>query len=83
MNMTEAAQEKEPLLVPKEGPKSDVIDDKVPLADLVRARNCFFWWTFVGYICWGILTELYSNIFHDVIDASSYKKVTLRPEIIF
>ena len=49
----------------------------VPVQDLARARNMFFWWTFIGYICWGINAELYSNLFYDVIDKGDYSSVSV------
>jgi MFS family permease len=38
----------------------------------VQSRNAFFVWTFVSYFCWGILTELYSDLFVEVIDKNNY-----------
>ena len=46
-------------------------ESPIPIEDLVKARNCFFMWTFVSYLCWGILVELYTELFGDVIDANS------------
>jgi len=57
--------------------------EHVPVRDLTRARNAFFWWTFIAYIGWGIISELYSNLFHDVIDEGNYAKVSNCPAITF
>jgi hypothetical protein len=40
--------------------------------DVVKARNWLFLWTFLSYMSWGIVTELYTDLFDDVIDSSSY-----------
>jgi hypothetical protein len=53
----------------------------VPLKDLTQARNAFFVWTLWAYVCWGIISELYSNLFHDVIDKGDYAKVSCDGEL--
>ena len=48
---------------------------RVSVEELTAARNAFFMWTFVAYVAWGILVELYTYLFDDVIDGGSYAKV--------
>lgn len=48
----------------------------VNVEDLVLARNCFFLWTFVGYASWGVVVELYTNFFYDVINNGNYGDVS-------
>jgi MFS family permease len=48
----------------------------VPLAELTRARDFNICFSFVAYFSWGILIELYSNLFNDVIDPGNVSKAS-------
>lgn len=48
----------------------------VPLAELTRARDFYLCFSFVAYLCWGIVIELYSNLFNDVIDPGNLSKAS-------
>jgi sugar phosphate permease len=57
--------------------------DSISFRDAVKARNLFFMWTFVSYLCWGILTELYSDFFDSVVDQDNYGDASFYSTVAF
>lgn len=62
------------------GEQASLLDSKdkiVTVADLTAGRNATFAWMFFGYLGFGVVVELYTNLFYDVIDVDNYSNASL------